>query len=531
MSAPLPAPTPSRLARISAWNWRRQQRRLERRRAEEYRRWVGAHDTPDPAAVRDLEQQVQRQLGRPPQAQVALVRDADAAPEAWPAAPWLAFVPAQHRLAPHALAVLALATADHPDAEVIYADEDRLDGAGERVQPFFKPGFSPELLLSRCYFGPLSAYRREAAAAAWRAGARTPHARALALTSGIDGAAVVHVPRVLCHLNGTEGEDDDPAAVAAQLLSRLGVRVRVSRRASGGLHLRFEAPQPEPLVSIIVPTRDRVGLLRACVESVEAGTAHRAIEWLIVDNGSVEPATLAWLRGQATRSHVRVIRDDGDFNYSRLNNTAAAVARGEFLLLLNNDIEALPGLTDAGWLTQMLAVGALPGVGAVGARLWFPDGSLQHAGLVCGLDGVAGYAHRRLRRGHGGWMGMADLLHNPGAVTAACLLVRRSSYLAVGGLDEKAFAVAYNDVDLCLKLAARGWRTVFTPAADLVHHESSSRGSDAAPERRARFEAEFARMRERWGPMLDAHPAYNPNLALSHGAYNLAWPPRHPAPG
>lgn len=528
MSLPLPAPPSRWLARFSDWNWRRQQRRLERRRAEEYRRWIGAHDTPDATAGSGLVQQVLRQLGRPPEAQVGLVRDAGTAPENWPRVPWVAFVPAQHRLAPHALARLALATAAHPDAEVIYADEDRLDGAGDRVRPFFKPGFSPELLLSRSYLGPLSAYRRDAAAAAWQAGARTPHARALALSSGVDAARVVHVPRVLCHLNGPDGEDDDPAAVAAHLLSCRGVRAQVSRRVQGGLHLRFEALQPEPLVSIIVPTRDRLDLLRRCVQSVEAGTAHRAIEWLIVDNGSAEPATLDWLRAQAVRSHVRVIRDDGDFNYSRLNNAAAAVARGEFLLLLNNDIEALPGLTDAGWLTQMLAVGALPGVGAVGARLWFADGSIQHAGLVCGLDGVSGYAHRRVRRGHGGWMGMADLLHNPGAVTAACLLVRRSSYLAVGGLDEQAFAVAYNDVDLCLKLAARGWRTVFTPAADLVHHESVSRGSDEAPERRLRFAAEFARMRERWGPLLDAHPAYNPNLALSHGAYNLAWPPRLP---
>jgi GT2 family glycosyltransferase len=214
-----------------------------------------------------------------------------------------------------------------------------------------------------------------------------------------------------------------------------------------------------------------------------------------------------------------VIRDDSPFNYSRLNNAAVGHAEGQILCLLNDDVEVLT----PGWLEEMVSFAARPDVGAVGARLWYPDGTLQHGGVIIGIGGVAGHAHPRLPKGDGGYFSRGVLQQELSAVTGACLVLRRSVFEEVGGLDE-GIAVAFNDVDLCLRIRAAGYRIIWTPFAELIHHESASRGQEDNPEKIARFNREVRFMLERWGATLDDDPHYNPNLAKTSGCFALALP-------
>jgi GT2 family glycosyltransferase len=289
-----------------------------------------------------------------------------------------------------------------------------------------------------------------------------------------------------------------------------------------GIRVRFAMPQPAPLVSIIIPTRNGLDLLRQCVDSIVQRSSYTAFEIVIVDNGSDDPACLAWMRQAAQDPRISVRRDDSPFNFSALNNAAVAEARGEFIALVNNDIEVIT----PGWLEEMVSLAARPGIGAVGARLWYSDGTLQHGGVITGIGGGAGHAHKRLRRDQPGMMGRAQRLQALSAVTAACLVVRREAYNAVGGLDEEAFVVAFNDIDFCLKLRDSGLRNLWTPFAELYHHESVSRGSDRHPSRKQRFERERAALQARWGAALARDPAYNPNLTLNNENFALADPPR-----
>ncbi|MDE2145118.1 MAG: glycosyltransferase family 2 protein [Burkholderiales bacterium] len=478
-----------------------------------------------------------------PDPRIRCLQPSAAEPQAaWPQAlgaveaPWWAELDAGDRLAPQALLLYAEAAVRLAGVEAIYCDHDRLDGLGRRRHPQFKGDWNPELLLASAYVQPLlmlgqARLRAALAAVAGRAPApdkaTRQHGLALRATAGLGPAAVRHIPHVLVHAAASPVASAEAAQAHLDESGPSGLTARVRPSRLGGLEVSLRPAlrhgAGRPAASLIVPTRDRLPLLRRCVESVLARTAGVDFELLIVDNGSRERRTLHWLQALVQREpRVRVLRDDRPFNFAALNNAAAAQARGEHLLLLNNDTEVIT----PDWLAQMLGAAALPGVAAVGARLWYRDWRLQHAGLILGLEGVAGDSHARLGPGSGGVQARAHLIQGCSAVTAACLLVRRSVYLALGGMDEQRFAVAYNDVDFCLRLTAAGHRIVWTPRAQLFHDESRSRGSDAAPARRARFERERAAMLERWGPMLQRDPAYNPNLALQGGAFGLAWPPR-----
>jgi O-antigen biosynthesis protein len=302
-------------------------------------------------------------------------------------------------------------------------------------------------------------------------------------------------------------------------------------------HRRADArPQPRPVpapmlptalprVSILIPTRNQVHLLRTCLESLGALTDYPDVELIVIDNGSDEPDALAYLATLRARPGVQVLPMPlRPFNFSALNNRAAEQASGELLLLLNNDIEVI----EPHWLRAMVAQALRAGVGAVGARLLYPDRTLQHGGVVLGLgrDGVASPAFKGLPLAAPGPAGRAQCLQAYSAVTAACLLVRKSLYQQVGGLDETHLAVAYNDVDFCLKLRAAGLRNLWTPQATLIHHESVSRGRDATAANSDRFATEAAWMRERWGAALRDDPAYNPNLNGLTGDFALAEAPR-----
>lgn len=554
---------------------RRIERRAARRQAEAYTRWVtqydgSAADLPPPESAAGItlllpavaaEARAVRDAVAGLQAQrlatwtlVALVRPADAAALAdlvaqeprlrllagdvdmalWASAvqgcstPWLANVGPGDRWSPQALQLLAEAALQQPEARVVYGDHDRIDARGRRHDPHFKPDWNPELLLAMNWLEPLALFRSDDARRALAAGLGAlpdldalRHGLALACTESLQAGQVVHVPHILAHAARPARASVD---AVRWHLAPLGAAVQVRAGPADTCELSFAPPQPLPRVTAIVPTRDRLELLAPCIEGLLQRTAYANLDVIVVDNGSTDPATLDWLRRQSADPRVQVLRDDGPFNYSALNNAAVEQARGDYVLLLNNDTEVV----DPGWLAEMVGLAARPGIGAVGARLWFDDFTLQHFGLVLGMGGVAGYPHRRLTLRNPGYHGRGAALQAVSAVTAACLLVRRELYRAVGGLDAQHLAVAYNDVDFCLKLQAAGFRNVVTPRAALLHHESRSRGSDADGARRARFEREFETMRQRWGALLDRDPLHNPNLALDGNGFEPAFPPRVP---
>ncbi|MGE5047453.1 MAG: glycosyltransferase family 2 protein [Deltaproteobacteria bacterium] len=439
---------------------------------------------------------------------------------------WIALLDHDDELSEHALYMVAAAAAD---ADLVYSDEDKVDAEGRLSDPHFKPDWNPDLLLAQNYVAHLCAARTGLVRGlgGFRLGLEGSQDHDLVLRIAKAGGRIRHVPHVLYHWRAVEGSTALSAGSKryAEEASLRALRDHTGVAVEAGplpftYRVRWPVPQPAPLVSLIVPTRDAPGLLQTFVETL-ATTAYRPWELIVVDNQSRDPAALRLLRGLEERKLARVLRYDAPFNYSAINNLGVREARGEIVGLLNNDLE----IVEPGWLTAMVAQALRPEVGAVGARLLYPDGTVQHGGVILGIGGVANHAHRNFPRNETGYFGRLQLVQNLSAVTAACLLVRRDVYLRAGGLDED-IAVAFNDVDFCLRLGKAGLRCVFTPDATLVHHESRSRGKDDSPEKRARFVREVETMTARWGEVLRNDPAYNPNLTLESEDFALAWPPR-----
>lgn len=436
-------------------------------------------------------------------------------------------------LAPHALFSVAKALQARPTAQLIYSDEDKLDQNGERRDPYFKPDFSPDLLRSQNYFSHLGVYRRELveAVGGFRAGFEGSQDYDLVLrcVARVEPADVLHVPEVLYHWRMSEGSTSlghdrkDYASEAGrralqESFDAVNAAVEVSITAPGIYRHRWPLPSPPPLVSLIVPTRDGYDVLCQCIDSILHRTDYPHFEILLVDNQSSCERTLAYFAGLAAEPRVRLLHYDHPFNYSAINNFAATQARGSVLGLINNDIEVIT----PDWLSEMVRHAARPDIGCVGAKLYYPNGTIQHGGVVVGMGGIADHVFRHLPRESPGYFGRLWLIHNLSAVTAAALLVRKSVFDQVGGLDEQGLPVAFNDVDLCLKVVAAGYRNLWTPFAELYHHESISRGADTTPEKRSRFVAECEVMYQRWGTLLEHDPYYNPNLALRGDGYTLS---------
>jgi GT2 family glycosyltransferase len=277
-------------------------------------------------------------------------------------------------------------------------------------------------------------------------------------------------------------------------------------------------PSPQPLVSLLVPTRDKLHLLQPCVDAILKLTSYPHFELLILDNQSTCSQTLAYMHDVSKQDpRVRVLRWDAPFNYSAINNFGVANARGSVIGLVNNDIEPI----NPEWLEEMVRQVCRPDIGCVGAKLYYPNDTIQHAGVVLGIGGVAGHAQKYFNRNALGYFGRLHLAHNVSAVTGACLLVRKAVYQQVGGLDEEHLKVSFNDVDLCIKVREAGYRNLFTPYAELYHHESVSRGPNDTRAKRAVADAEAQFMRQKWGKLLDTDPCYNPNLTLVHEDFSL----------
>lgn len=391
---------------------------------------------------------------------------------------WVCPLSPGDRLAPGALAMYAAAAAT-TKARLIYADDDLLRGE-RRSGPHFKPQWNPDLFQHHDYLTGASivyATSDALARAPERSWAEELVGDALRL-----GGAPLHLPHVLHH------RCRRPAPVVPA-------------------HPAEPLADPVPLVSVIIPTRNQVGLLRNCIDGLKR-VAYSRVQTIVIDNDSDDQDTLGFL-ATLERDGVTVLRMPGAFNYSRLNNAAAQHATGDFLCFLNNDIE----MVDEDWLALLVRQSVRPEIGAVGARLLYPDRTVQHAGVFTGIGGGAGHGHRFQREDDPGYFERARLPQQVSAVTAACLVVARDKFLAVEGFDEQDFPVAFNDVDLCLKLNACGWQSLYEPRATLIHHESKSRGSDSAKSNKMRFAAELAALKRKWHTDAHPDPYHHPQLS------------------
>ncbi|ODB99045.1 hypothetical protein A3197_15620 [Candidatus Thiodiazotropha endoloripes] len=440
-------------------------------------------------------------------------------------------------LAPHALFFVAQEIILHPDASVFYSDEDKLNSEEVRYDHYFKPDFNPDLMRSHnmiCHFG---VYRRSLLekVGGIREGYEGAQDYDLALRClrELDTRKEVrHIPWILYHWRAipestASGADAKSYAMKAAInavkddLENRGIEAKVteSKLIAGMIRVKYPLPEVQPLVSIIIPTRNGEALVRQCIESIKNRTEYNNYEIVIVDNQSDDPKTLEYFSQLGSVDGVKVIRYDHPFNFSAINNFAVKQTTGELLCFMNDDIEVI----SPGWLDEMVSQGVRPEIGAVGARLWYPDGRLQHGGVVLGLGGVAGHAMKYTYEENRGYMGRSVLVQNYTAVTAACMLVRREVFESVDGFDEENLAVAFNDVDICIRIYQQGYNNLWTPYAEFYHHESASRGAEDTPEKQRRFSGEAQYMLDKYGPLLERDPAYNPNLTRCGEDFSLNW--------
>jgi GT2 family glycosyltransferase len=422
------------------------------------------------------------------------------------AARFTALCDPQDALAPDALRIAGAVLAGDPDIDLLYADLDHIDAAGARHRPDFRPDWDPDLHLGRDILSGLLVCRTELlrrpgmleGLPAWPLGVLS-----LRLAEASRPGHIGHVPAVLCHRRTPRP--------ASAWLEAVAWHVGAERVESlpQGLRIRRKLPRPRPRVSVLVPTRDRADLLGPCLDGLLRRTDYPELELVVIDNGSTQPAALALLAHAAGDPRVRVVRCDEPFNWSRLNNAGARVASGAVLVLMNNDTAVL----HADWLDELVAQAMRPEIGAVGPMLLYPGGRVQHAGMAFDDHGANRHLFRGRDRHDPGPQGMLALVREVSAVTGACLAVRRELYEAVGGASE-ALAVGCNDVDLCLRLQALGYRTLWTPFAMVEHCELASRGADSSPGSKARAAQEIRHLRRDWYPALSREPCINPNLVI-----------------
>ncbi|KQV80225.1 hypothetical protein ASD15_15260 [Massilia sp. Root351] len=447
----------------------------------------------------------------------------------------LACVRAGDELPPHAVGCMLEAFAA-PDVQLAYSDSER---AG---QPWFKPAWNPDYALASDYPLDLLLARADAVRALPEAALESAASLAWSLLAAhwrTAARAIAHVPRVLLHCGAPPDVQElqqrlDAAAAALRSVEPKSTLQALPGAPAGAGFLPRRVLRPlgkrerQAKVSLIIPTRDRVELLERCIGSIRRHTDWPGLELVVIDNDSALPRSRSYFRKLAQQG-VIILPCPGPFNFATLNNAAVHAASGEIIGLVNNDIEALHG----GWLDEMVGQLLRPGVGAVGAKLLWPNGMVQHGGVLLGVGNVAGHFGNRLADADWGDHGRNQLQQQVSAVTAACLLLRKRDYLAVGGMDGAAFPVAFNDVDLCLKLRQAGKAIVWTPHARLLHAESASRGHEDTPQKRARALREIDQLRARWGQALQHDPAYHPSLNLdphSHAYGGLALPPRDRTP-
>jgi glycosyltransferase involved in cell wall biosynthesis len=448
---------------------------------------------------------------------------------------FIAFLDHDDVLPRHALYMVAREIVRDARLDVIYTDEDKLDRRGRRYDPHFKSDWNLDLFRSQNMISHLGVYRaslvREVGGLRPEFDGAQDYDLTLRIVERTAPQRIRHIPHILYHWRAAVGSaarsaGEKPHAVevarkaVADYLRRQRVEADVAFAPGAQfLEVAYRLDR-EPLVSIIIPTKDRRDLLSRCVSGILERTRYHNLELLIVDNRSEEPATCAYLDAIAADPRVRVVRYDERFNFSLLNNWAAGHAVGEVLLFLNNDTEVI----GPDWLRHMVANACRAEVGAVGAKLLYPNGRVQHAGVILGIGGVGGHVNLGRPRDDPGYFSRAVLQQNLSAVTAACLAMRRAVFDEVGGFNGD-LRVAFNDVDLCLRIRQCGYLIVWTPLAELYHHESATRGPDLLSVRHREFVQEIEYMRSKWGWTLDHDPYFNPNLSLHDLSVSLAFPP------
>ena len=432
----------------------------------------------------------------------------------------------------------------HPGVDLLFSDEDKIDSAGKRFDPYFKSAWNLSLMLSQNAFSHLGVYRRDLVNQVGRfregyEGAQD-HDLVLRCAARTTADRIRHIPRVLYHWRTL------PSSTAAarsaksyaweagrraisDYLQHWNIRAQVKPALGAYYQVEYEPPRLWPLVSIVVPTTLSGDATAKCILSVLSKSTYENFELLILMHASHIRAAEnnRALKPILEDQRVRIVEHDlANFNFSAVSNLGARSARGEFLCFLNDDVEVIT----EDWIERLVVRVTLDGVSAAGAMLYYPSNHIQHAGIILGIGGVAVNAFTSLRRGYHGPFGRAGLEQDYSCVTAACVLIRGKAFEDVDGFDEK-LPVAFNDVDLCVKLRRGGGRIVWTPTVEMLHHESLSFGDHNAPRRRDQFRRDVRLMRERWGHTLDNDPYYNPNLSIKpRSVFSLAWPPRLPAP-
>lgn len=444
---------------------------------------------------------------------------------------FLAFADHDDVLTPDALFSCVRALNLKPDTDILYSDEDKMSMDGNKFfQPHFKPDFNLDLLCTVNYICHLFVVRKSLTE------------KTGLFRSEFDGAQdydfifrcteasekIVHIPRILYHWRSHENSTaENPEskryafeagkrAVQAHY-DRMGIPAKAKEGEYLGLY-RTEYCWPEkPLISILIPNKDHIEDLKRCMDSIEKKSDYRNFEFIIIENNSEEESTFAYYNQLKERENVRVVYYKGTFNFSKINNFGVGYARGDYLLLLNNDTEII----NEGCLSELLGYCMRPDVGAVGARLYYEDDTIQHAGVVIGFGGIAGHCFVQQQRSATGYCHRIICAQDYSAVTAACMMVRKNVYEEVGGMTE-TLAVAFNDIDFCMKVGKAGYRVVYNPYAELYHYESKSRGLEDTPEKKARFNREISIFDERWPEILkNGDPYYNPNLTLDSQDFSL----------
>ena len=446
---------------------------------------------------------------------------------------WVALLDHDDLLHPMALYELVNTLQSHPDAQIVFSDEDKIDETGQRFGPYFKTDYNPELMWAQNMISHLGCYKKSTldSIGGFRKGfeGSQDYDLALRVIQRSKAEQVVHIPRVLYHWRAIIGStalapNEKPYAETASrkaLVEHLAALqipagVEPAPELSYMNRVRPSLQKPDPLISLLIPTKDGIHLLKQCIQSIRQKSSYKLYEILVVNNNSQQPESQVYFDLLKSEG-IRVLDYPHPFNFSAINNFAAREARGEYLCLMNNDIE----VQTSNWMEEMLSFAQLDRAGAVGARLWYPGNlGLQHGGVIVGLGGVAGHAHVGLKKNEKGYFGRPVLHHRCSAVTAACLMIKKSTYFVVGGMDEQ-IAVAFNDVDFCLRLGDAGYHCVYTPSAELIHHESATRGDDLSDENRNRFMGEEAFMKSRWGARLNHDPFFSPNLSFSHTDFRM----------
>lgn len=448
---------------------------------------------------------------------------------------YLVLVDHDDTLSSNALYYCAKAIYDNADLKIIYSDEDKIDENGVRSNPHFKSDWNPDLLFSQNYVSHLGVYSASLidSIGGFRTGVEGSQDYDLLLRClpKIESSQIAHIPKVLYHWRAIAGSTATDAGEKTyttdagikslrdyfSINGPRGVAVKMGQ-VPNTYKVDWPIPRKAPKVSMLIPTRDGKQITEQAVRSILDKTTYPNYDILIIDNGSEKAETFEFFEQiQNEDSRVSVIRYDQPFNYSAINNFGVKHTDGEIIGLINNDVEVI----NPEWLTEMVMHAIRPEIGCVGAKLYYANGQIQHAGVITSLGGVAGHSHKYFPREAVGYFHRLVLVQNLTAVTAACLLVKRNIYEEVNGLNEKDLTVAFNDVDFCLRVYTAGYRNLWTPYAELYHHESISRGAEDSPEKIARFNKEVNYMKLTWKQLLDRDPHYSPNLTKAREDFSI----------